>query len=102
MLSVFQDLLKEEIKRLGELKKKYEKEIVSFPKGTLSKKIRNGKPYLYLAYREKDKVKFEYVGKEDSEKVQIIKELIVKRQDINQKLKQVNKELNELLKSVHE
>jgi hypothetical protein len=101
-MSVFQDLLKEEIKRLGELKEKYENEIESFPKGALSKKIRNGKPYLYLAFREKGKVKSEYIGKENSEKVQKIKELIVKRQDINQKLKQVKKELKELLKSVHE
>jgi hypothetical protein len=101
-MSVFQDLLKEEIKRLRELKKKYENEIESFPKGSLSKKIRNGKPYLYLAYREKGKVKFEYIGREHSEKVQKIKEMIVKRQGFNQKLKQVNKELKELLKSVHE
>ena len=101
-MSVFQDLIKEEIKRLSELKEKYEKEIESFPKGSLSNKIRNGKSYLYLAYREKNKVKFEYVGKEESEKVQKIRELIAKRQDISNKLKQVNKELKELMKSVHE
>jgi len=101
-MSVFQDLLKEEIKRLSELKEKYEKEIENFPKGSLSNKIRNGKSYLYLAYRENNKVKFEYIGKEDSEKVQIIRELVAKRQDISNKLRQVNKELKELTKSVHE
>ena len=101
-MSVFQDLLKEEIKRLIELKEKYEKEIGSFPKGSLSSKIRNGKSYLYLAYRKKKKVKFEYIGKEDSKKVQKIRELIAKRQEISNKLKQVNKELRELKKSVNE
>jgi hypothetical protein len=37
-MSVFQDLLKEELKRLSELKEKYEEEIESFPKGSLFKK----------------------------------------------------------------
>jgi len=101
-MSVFKDMLNEEFKRLSELKSKYEKELVSFPKGSLSRKIRNNKPYFYLAYREKEKVKFEYIGKEDSKKLQITRELLLKRQDIEQKLKQVNNELKELSKSMHE
>jgi hypothetical protein len=56
---------------LNELKVKHEKELDNYPKGILLKIFRKGKPYIYLAYRDKDKVKFEYIGKEDSEKVRI-------------------------------
>jgi hypothetical protein len=80
---------------------KYQEELKEYPKGSLSGKSRRGKIYYYLAYRINKKVKFDYVGKEGSEKVLEMKELISKRQSIEKKLKQVKSELEELLKSVN-
>jgi hypothetical protein len=69
-MSVIQDILKEELERLENLLQKYENEIKNLPKGSLSKKMRNDKAYLYLAYRENNKVRFKYLGKESSEAAQ--------------------------------
>ena len=102
MMSIFKDTLKEEVNRLNQLKAKYEKELESYPKGALSGKSRRGKLYYYLAYRINEKIKFDYVGKEGSEKVLSMKELISKRQTIENKLKQVKNELKEISKSINE
>ena len=101
-MSILQDILKEEKTRLNALKQKYEKKLENLPKGSLSKKLRNNKPYYYLAYREGEKVKFQYIGKEGSEQLLILQEQVSKRYDLIRKLKQVNKELKELSKSVNE
>jgi hypothetical protein len=102
MMSIFKDTLKEEVNRLNQLKGKYEKELESYPKGTLSGKSRGGKLYYYLAYRINKKIKFDYVGKEGSEKVLSMKGLISKRQTIENKLKQVKNELKDISKSINE
>ena len=101
-MSVFKDLLQEERKRLNTLKNKYEQMLNKLPKGSLSRKVRNNRSYYYLAYREGDKVKFEYVGKVDSEKYRVLQKELAKRHDLSNKLKQVNKELGELSKSANE
>jgi hypothetical protein len=74
-MSVFKDILQEERKRLIALKNKYE---------------------------EGDKVKFEYIGKADSEKYRLLQKELSKRHEFLDKLKQVNKELGELSKPAHE
>ena len=101
-MSVFKDILQEERKRLNALKNKYEQALKKLPKGSLSRKVRNNKSYYYLAHREGDKVKFEYVGKADSEKYRILQKELSKRHEVLNKLKQVNKELRELSKTSHE
>ena len=101
-MSILQDILKEEKIRLTALKQKYEKELEKLPRGSLSKKLRNNKPYYYLAYRDGEKVKFQYIGKEDSEKLHILQKQVSKRHGLILKLKQVNEELKELSKSVNE
>lgn len=101
-MSIFKDILQEEQKRLNALKNKYEQALEKLPKGSLSRKIRNKKPYYYLAYRDGDKVKFKYIGKEDSEKYRILQEQLPKRHDLLRKLQQVKKDLKELSKSAHE
>ena len=67
-MSAVKDVIKEEYNRLNSLVKMYDDKILLYPKGSISIKKRSGNSYCYLAYREKQKVRFEYIGKEGSEK----------------------------------
>jgi hypothetical protein len=95
MAMVF-DILREERSRLLNLKEKYEQQLSLLPKGTLSKKRRWNREYLYLAYRGSDKVKFDYIGPVDSEKAKELTDQIAQRKEIEDKLGQVNKNLAEV------
>jgi len=95
-MSIIQDVLKEEYERLKSLEQKYKREIEFLPKGTISKRVRNGKFYLYLVYREKQKVITKYIGKIESQKSQETIEQVKKRKQLEDKLKQVRINLKEL------
>jgi len=99
-MSAVHDILREEYTRLEKLKDQYCKELESLPKGTISrKKIRNHE-YYYLAYRSKDKVKFDYLGKKDAPRLREINSKLGRRKEIEGKLKQVNKSIKEIGKSL--
>ena len=61
-MSYLKSILKEEYERLRALSGKYQDEISALPRGSISIKKRNQREYVYLAYRKKGNVKFEYVG----------------------------------------
>ena len=100
-MSIFKDVLQEEYQRLQALKDKYNEELEKLPKGSISAKNRNNQYYYYLAYRVKDKVKFKYIGKKDSEALSKIEEQLSKRKEIESKLEQVNNAIKDLSKSVN-
>lgn len=95
MAMVF-DILEEERNRLINLKEKYERQLSDLPKGTLSRKKRGNREYVYLAYRKSGKVKFDYVGPEDSEAAKELTDKIANRKDLEDKLRQVNENLTEV------
>lgn len=99
-MSALKNILEEEYSRLLELKSNYLREIEALPKGSISKKKIRNRHYYYLAYRVKDKVKFDYLGKEDAPIVAQMKDSIKRRKDLERKLKQVNRGLKELSKSL--
>jgi hypothetical protein len=92
MAMVF-DILEEEKRRLLSLKARYEQELSELPKGSLSRKRRWNREYLYLAYRESGKVKFEYVGPVDSEAAQNAEAKVHRRKTMEEKLRQVEQNL---------
>lgn len=67
-MSYVKGILQEELDRLESLYQKYDEKVSSLPRGSLSVKKRNNKEYLYLAYREKSKVKFKYIGPKPSDR----------------------------------
>ncbi len=67
-MSYLKSVLQEEYERLKALVEKYNDEISALPHGSISIKKRNRKEYVYLAYRKKENVKFEYIGSISSEK----------------------------------
>lgn len=95
MAMVF-DILEEERNRLIDLKKKYRRQISALPKGSLSRKRRWNREYIYLAYREGHKIKFDYVGPVDSEASEELSEKIDQRKELEKKLQQVEKNLKDV------
>ena len=87
------DVLEEEKRRLVSLRAKYEQKLKAFPKGAISRKKRGNREYLYLAYRQSGKVKFEYVGPVGSDAAQEAEVQVRRRKDLEQKLSQVEENL---------
>jgi hypothetical protein len=95
-MSYIRSILQEEFQRLKLLSEKYRTEIGLLPKGTVSLKKRRMRKYLYLAYREKGKIRFKYIGPEGSEKAgAVIKQTELRKQYEN-KLKHVKKNMAEV------
>ena len=97
-MSVVMDVLLEESNRLSSLIELYDKKISEFPKGSISKKVRNGHIYYYLAYHDNEKVKFDYLGKEGSKKVEEYSMKILKRRKYEEKRKKSKANLDEVKK----
>ena len=95
-------ILKEEHDRLKRLAALYQKEIENLPKGSVSLKKRNDNTYVYIAYREGKKMKFEYVGKESSPKVVEISGLIKKRQEKTKQLCEVMADIRDIKKVLND
>jgi hypothetical protein len=90
------DILEEEKRRLLSLKEAYERQLSELPKGAPSRKKRWNREYLYLAYRESGKVKFEYIGPVDSEAAQDVEVKVRRRKDLEEKLSQVEDNLEDV------
>ena len=99
MAAVF-DVLRDERNRLRELRERYSQEISDLPKGSLSRKRRGKSEYCYLAYREAGRVKFDYIGRADSEAVNSVTEKIQRRRALEEKLRLVNQNLEEVERSL--
>jgi len=98
IMSTLKTVLKEENKRLHKLQKRYQKEIRNLPKGSLSIKNRKGRKYAYLAYRENDTIKTDYIGRLDSDSAKEMKILIKKRKELEALLKKTNQRITEVKK----
>ncbi len=101
-MSIVQHILKEEYDRLQKLVVIYSKAIEKLPKGSISRKKRNNNIYSYLAYRADKKIKFVYLGKDNSEKVMEIARQIAERKDKEKQLRQVRASLKEIKKVLGE
>ena len=100
-MNFLKNIIEEEQHRLMALIKKYQSEILSLPRGSISIKKRKKKKYIYLAVREKEKVKFQYIGPVLSQKPEDLIKKIQKRKDFEEKLKKVKKDLMEVEKALH-
>ena len=100
-MSYLKSVLQEEYERLKALLQKYNDEISALPHGSISIKKRNQKEYVYLAYRKKGNVKFEYIGSISSEKSKNVVKKVKLRKGYEIKLKQVRKDLQEIEKVIN-
>lgn len=100
-MSIIKHVLDEELSRLLELVLNYENKLKSLPKGSISKKARNKKIYLYRAYRESDRVRFLYIGRNDSDEA---KKALSDRQEwlkYSALLKKVKSEIKEIKRALN-
>jgi hypothetical protein len=65
---VIKGVLREELRNSRRMKKRYEQELASLPRGSLVKRKIKGGEYYYLVYREKGKFRADYVGANVSDK----------------------------------
>ena len=100
-MGAIRGVLEEEFERLKELSKKYKEMIASLPKGSISIKERRGHPYAYLAFREKGKVRFEYLGKAPSARVKELEKEIESRRRYESLLRKVEKDRKEVERAIH-
>ena len=95
MAMVF-DILEEERRRLVSLKERYKQQLSELPRGSISLKKRRNRDYLYLAYRESGKVKFDYVGPVESEAAKKAASNVQQRKEIEEKINKVEQNLIEV------
>ena len=99
-MAVVIDILDNERRRLVKLLSKYESEVSELPKGSISMKKRSNRDYAYLAHREGKKVVFDYVGPASSDAVQELRQMIERRKELEDKIRQVKQNLNAVERSL--
>ncbi len=99
-VAVVIDILENERGRLVKLLTKYESQLPELPKGSLSIKKRSNRGYAYLAHREGKKVVFDYVGPASSNAVQDLGQMIERRKELEDKIRQVKQNLKAVERSL--
>jgi len=92
-------MLKEEKERNLEMQKTYLQEIDSLPKGTVTIKNISGNDYYYLKYRQNEKIKTDYLGK-NKNKIDIVNKEIKRRKYLQSVLKRLRVEYKQICKIV--
>ncbi|MCF7793076.1 MAG: hypothetical protein K9N09_10775 [Candidatus Cloacimonetes bacterium] len=101
-MSIINDILIEEKNRLLDLLEQFEKELRNLPKGSISYKERGKHIYCYRAFRAGKKIIFQYLGKENSDQVNAMKEKILRRKNLEQKINEIKKNLQEVRRGLGE
>ena len=94
-MKVLKGVLSESWDYYQNLKAQIEARIKSLPKGSVKKRVLNGKSYYYLQYREGPKVVQKYAGKARPEKLE---KQILERRSLRNRLREVIKSLKLLSK----
>lgn len=88
-MGAVEEILKEELKRLKEAEKSYQKQVEKLPKGSLQYKKIKSRSYPYLAFRKGNKVVYQYVGALSKPELASLKVKIKQRHRFQQLLRQV-------------
>jgi hypothetical protein len=93
-------VLKEEFERLVETETSYAKAIADMPRGTPRILPRRNKNYLYLEYRDSDRIVHDYIGPKDGDKAKDILEKVAQRKRYEKLLKETKAALKEVRKAL--
>jgi len=99
-MSVIFHVLKEELDRLIETESSYAKAIAAMPRGTPRIRQMRKNKYLYLEYRDGDRVIHDYIGPQDSEKATGVLEKIAQRRRYGKLLKETKAALKDVRKAL--
>ena len=95
MPTVIYSMLEEEKQRNLKMQEAHKREIDALRKGSITKKTVSGNNYYYLKYRQGNKVKNDYIGK-DENAVEIIRQEIEKRKYLQAVLKRLKIEYRQI------
>ena len=87
------DMLKEELENSIQIRKDYERALKDLPKGALVRKKIGRNEYYYLAVRNADKVRFDYMGKLDKAEIAKYEEAKVYRARYRKKLSEIDQQI---------
>jgi len=99
-MAVIFHVLKEEFERLRETESAYSKAIADMPRGAPRIQRRRNKNYLYLEYRDGDRVIHDYVGPENSDKAKDVLEQVEQRRRYEKLLKETKSSLKDVRKAL--
>lgn len=92
-MNILISTLKEELLTTKRLEKKYLKKITGLPKGSFITRTVRGKQYGYLTFREKGKVKQEYIGSLNEDQIVFYRSAMEQRAEYKRKLKNVREQI---------
>ena len=99
-MKILNGVLNEELDRINQLKKNYEKQIAKLPNGSLIRKNIKGNIYYYLNYRQEKKNIFKYIGKLPGKELGNLLGKIEERRRLEKLNKQVKKDIKKLEKMI--
>jgi hypothetical protein len=99
-MAVIFHVLKEEFERLQETEGGYTKAIADMPRGTPRIQQRRNKEYLYLEYRNGDRIIHDYIGPPDSDKAKVVLEKVAQRKRYEKLLKETKSALKDVRKAL--
>lgn len=85
------DMLAEELERNERAQDAYERECGTLPKGSVSIRLRCGKRYCYLKYRDGNRVVTDYAGPADRVEEDLRKK-VAQRKELEETLKRLRRE----------
>jgi hypothetical protein len=92
-MNVLISTLKEELATAKRLEHKYLQKINELPRGSFITRTVRSKQYGYLTFREDGKVKQEYLGSLDEERISFYKNAMSQRAEYKRKLKSVREQI---------
>lgn len=96
-MTIVAQIIEKELERNARMINEYENELLKLPKGKLAVKKINSHSYIYLKYRNGEKIITEYVGKDNCD-VSELNIKLEKRKHIEEMLKQLKSERKQLEK----
>jgi hypothetical protein len=97
-MSVIFHVIKEEFDRLQETESAYVKAIIKMPRGSPRIQKRRNKNYLYLEYRDGNRVIHDYIGPQESDKAKTVLEKVAQRWRYEKLLKETKSALKDVRK----
>ena len=97
---LIKDMLNEELQNSIQIRKDYERALKGLLKGALVRKVISGNEYFYLAIRDGDKVRFNYMGKLDKDEIAKYQEAKKFRARYRKKLFEVDRQIKFIRKAL--
>jgi len=98
LIQFFYLLLTDEHDRLVKIIHHLKERIETLPRGSVQTKTRYNQSFCYLAYRQGEKVKFDYIGKLESKRAKHLASLTKARAKLAKQQKELEDELNDVQK----